>query len=388
MRIGILSRGPKLYSTRRLREAALARGHEVKVLDTLAFAIEVRAKGPKLYFRDKPLRKYDAVIPRIGPSISAHGTAVVRQFEQMGVFSLNSANAIAVARDKLRSLQVLSRHDVGLPASALVRSKGDVMPAIERVGGAPVIIKLLQGSQGVGVILAESTKIAEAILQTLQSTQPSVLVQKFVAESKGKDIRALVVGGKVVAAMRRKATGDEFRSNTHRGGSIEAVELDEDYERTAVHAAAIMGLRVAGVDMLEASDGPQVLEVNASPGLEGIEAASGADIAGAIIEELEEQVRFPDVDLHQKLSLRAGYNVAEFTVDRKSELAGKTLDELALRERDIVVLNIQRGGVAIPNPSGKDKLLAGDTLLCFGKSLVLRDLVPAKNKRKKKTKKA
>ncbi|MCG8509112.1 MAG: 30S ribosomal protein S6--L-glutamate ligase, partial [Rhodospirillales bacterium] len=387
MKIAILSRSPRCYSTRRLRQAAQQRGHKVTVLDTLRFSIQVEEEEPDLFYRQKRVSSYDAVIPRIGASITFYGTAVVRQFEQMGVFTLNSSHAISVSRDKLRSLQVLSRHTIGIPDSAFVRGKDDVLPAIERVGGAPVIIKLLEGTQGVGVILADTTKVAEAIIQTLQSARQNVMVQKFVAESKGKDVRAFVVGGEVVAAMRRTAQGGEFRSNVHRGGTAQVIELDEDYQRTAVHAAQIMGLRVAGVDMLEGEDGPKVLEVNSSPGLEGIEAATGLDVAGKVIELIEERVLFPDLDLHQRLSLRAGYGVSEVRVDPDGSLANKTVRELNLRDMDILILSIDRNGVIIPNPFGEHEILPGDKLLCFGKLLTLRNLLPpSKPKRRKKRK--
>ncbi len=277
MKLGILSCSTNCYSTRRLREAAVQRGHKVKVLNTLKFAIDLDKADPDLYFRTKQLSHYDAVLPRIGASITYFGTAVVRQFEQMDVFCANSSGGISNSRDKLRSLQILSRHNIGIPRTTFVKDKKDVLPAIERVGGAPVIIKLLEGTQGVGVILAESVKMAEAIIETLQSTKQNVLIQKFVAESKGRDVRAFVVGDQVVAAMRRVAQGQEFRSNVHRGGRTELVELDDHYSEAAVRAAQIMGLRVAGVDMLESKTGPQIMEVNSSPGLEGIETCTQLD---------------------------------------------------------------------------------------------------------------
>ena len=270
MKLAILSRSPRCYSTSRLRESAAQRGHKVKVLDTLKFAIDLQPGAPDLFYRGEHLGHYDAILPRIGASITYFGTAVVRQFEQMDVFTANSSVGISNSRDKLRSLQVISRHKIGIPATTFVKDRADVLPAIQRVGGAPVIIKLLEGTQGIGVILADSVKIAEAIIETLQSTKQNVLLQKFVAESKGRDIRALVVGDRVVAAMRRTAHDSEFRSNVHRGGTVEAVVLDETYAETAVRSAQILGLRVAGVDMLEGADGPQVMEVNSAPGLEGI----------------------------------------------------------------------------------------------------------------------
>ena len=382
MKIALLSREANNYSSRRLREAAKARGHKVTALDTMKFGIHVEQLTPGLSYRSKRLSHYDAVIPRIGASVTFFGCAVVRQFEQMGVFCLNNSHAISVSRDKLRSLQVLSRHDIGIPDSAFVKSKNDVLSAIEDVGGAPVIIKLLEGTQGVGVILADSNKMAEAIIETLQSTRQNVLIQKFVAESKGKDIRAFVVGDKVVAAMRRVAAGQEFRSNVHRGGSTESVTLDADYERTAVHAAQIMGLRVAGVDMLESSAGPQVMEVNSSPGLEGIEGCSKVDVAGAIIEYMEQQVAFEELDIRQRLTLASGYTVAEVPVLAKGDLAHRTVSETGLRSRDIIVMSVTRGGIVIPVPRQDRELLPGDVLLCYGKKLALRELLP-KTKPKK-----
>src|SRR5210317_2006898 len=251
MKLAILSCSPKCYSTRRLREAADQRGHKVKVLNTLKFAIDLEQGQPNLHFLQKQLTHYDAVLPRIGASITYFGTAVVRQFEQMDVFCANTSASITNSRDKLRSLQILSRHQIGIPKTTFARDKRDVLPAIERVGGAPVIIKLLEGTQGIGVLLAETVKSAEAIIELLQSQRQNVLIQKFVAESKGRDIRAIVVGDRVVAAMRRVAQGQEFRSNVHRGGLTEQVTLDEEYSETAIRAAQILGLRVAGVDLLE-----------------------------------------------------------------------------------------------------------------------------------------
>ena len=386
MKLAILSRSPRAYSTTRLREAARGRGHQTKVLDTLKFAIDLERGEPDLYYRSKKLSSYDAVLPRIGASITYFGTAVVRQFEQMDTFCANSSLGIVNSRDKLRSLQILSRHQVGIPQTAFVRSKSDVLPAIERVGGAPVIIKLLEGTQGVGVILADSVKVAEAIIETLQSTRQNVLIQKFVAESKGKDIRAIVVGDRVVAAMRRVAQGQEFRSNVHRGGKTEVVELDEAYHQTAVRAAQIMGLRIAGVDMLEAKDGPQVMEVNSSPGLEGIEAATRLDVAGAIIDYVTAQVSFPELDIRQRLTVSRGYDVAELLIPEGSEFVGKTLASSGLNERDINVLSLHRANKVIPNPKATRELEPGDRLLCFGKVSAMRDLVPERSRKRRKPK--
>src|SRR5690349_10721666 len=352
MKLAILSRAPRTYSTQRLRTAALDRGHQVKVLNTLRFAIDLTGPEPDLQFRGRPLSDYDAILPRIGNSITYFGTAVVRQFEQMDIYTPNTANGIANARDKLRATQILSRHNIGMPATTFVRNRADVIPAIERVGGAPVVIKLLEGTQGIGVILAPEIKIAEAIIETLHSTKQNVLIQSFVTESKGRDIRALVVGDRVVAAMRRRANGDEFRSNVHRGGTVEPVELTAEYEQAAVRSAQIMGLRVAGVDMLEGNDGPLVMEVNSSPGLEGIETATGLDVAGAIIDYIDNQVAFPEIDVRQRLSVSTGYGVAELVVYANADLVGKKMRDSGLGERDITVLTLHRGTTVIPNPRG------------------------------------
>jgi ribosomal protein S6--L-glutamate ligase len=287
MKLAILSRAPKAYSTQRLRTAALDRGHDVKVLNTLRFAIDLSGPEPDLQFRGRTLSDYDAILPRIGASITYFGTAVVRQFEQMDVYTPNTANGIANSRDKLRATQILSRHQIGMPATTFVRNRADVPDAIERVGGAPVVIKLLEGTQGIGVILAPDNKVAEAIIETLQSTSQNVLIQSFVKESKGRDIRALVVGDRVVAAMRRTAQGDEFRSNLHRGGAAIKVKITPAERVTAIKAARAMGLNVAGVDILRSNHGPVVIEVNSSPGLEGIEKSTGKDVADAIIEFIE-----------------------------------------------------------------------------------------------------
>lgn len=367
-------------------EAAEQRGIKAKVLNTLKFAIDLAEGEPDLYYRSKQLSDYDGVLPRIGASITYFGTAVVRQFEQMDVFCANSSAGISNSRDKLRSLQILSRHQIGIPKTTFVRDRKDILPAIERVGGSPVIIKLLEGTQGVGVILAENVKVAEAIIETLQSTKQNVLVQQFVAESRGKDIRAFVIGDRVVAAMRRVAVGNEFRSNVHRGGQTEAVVLDETYAETAVRAAQIMGLRVAGVDMLEGANGPQVMEVNSSPGLEGIESATKLDIAGAIIDYMSAQVDFPEVDVRQRLTVSRGYGVTELHVRDGSDYVGKTIDESGLPELDINVLTLYRGTTVIPNPRLKRTLEPNDRLLCFGKLESMRGMVPEKVRKQRRPK--
>ncbi|MBK5266719.1 MAG: RimK family alpha-L-glutamate ligase, partial [Acidimicrobiia bacterium] len=369
-------------STQRLKTAALERGHEVRVLNTLRFAIDLSGDVPDMQYRGKRLTDYDAVPPRIGTSITFYGMAVVRQFEQMDVYTPNTAHGIANSRDKLRSIQILSRHDIGIPATMFVRDRADVLPAIEQVGGESVVIKLLEGTQGIGVILAPDKRVAEAVIETLQSTKQNVLIQQFIAESRGKDIRAFVIGDRVVAAMRRSAVGDEFRSNVHRGGTTQVVELDAEYERVAVQAAQIMGLRVAGVDMLESDRGPLVMEVNSSPGLQGIEGATNLDIAGAIIDYIASQVDFPELDIRQRLTVSTGYGVSELLVRQGADILGKTIDESGLRERDIAVLTLTRGTTVIPNPKSSRVLEEHDRLLCFGKLEAMRDLVPAKRRRK------
>jgi ribosomal protein S6--L-glutamate ligase len=361
MKIGILTRAPRAYSTVRLRDAAAARGHKVRRLDTMMFSVAVRSGEPGLAYKNQWVQPLDAVIPRIGPSITFYGAAVVRQFEQMGVFTLNTSNAISVSRDRLRSLQVLSRHAIGIPATAFVRAQKDVLPAIERLGGAPVIIKLLDGPEGVGLIEADTLKVARAIIATFQSADQNVLIQK--SEEKGRTLRALVVGGRVVAAMRRR-------------GRKRAVELDAASERSAIHAAQVLGLRVAGVDLLATPGGTQVLEVSSSPGLSAIEKATGIDVADAIIRHVEDQVLFPEVDVKQRLTLEKGYGIAEFTIERDSELLGQTIAGSGLRHRDVQVLSVERAGTTVPNPKGNMDLLLGDTLLCFGKLITLKSLIP------------
>lgn len=384
MRIAILSRAPRSYSTKRLRQAVIERGHRCQVLDTLKFSILLEEGSPELFYSGRRIGHYDAVIPRIGSSMTFFGSSVVRQFQQMNVFVANTANAINNSRDKLRSLQILSRYDIGLAPTSFVRSRDDILKAIERVGGAPVIIKLIEGTQGVGVILAESQKVAEAIVEAMQGAKQNVLIQKFVAESKGRDIRAIVVGDQVVAAMRRVSSGQEFRANIHRGGKAEPVELDSTYKRTAVRAAQILGLRVAGVDMLESETGPQVIEVNSSPGLEGIEGATGVDVAGAIVDYVTEQVAFPELDIRERLTVTKGYGVAEFTIGKDSPYVDKTIQETRLREEDVVILTLEHNGETIPNPLEWRVIQPGDKLLCFGKLSAVKGQVSTAKRRRKK----
>jgi ribosomal protein S6--L-glutamate ligase len=287
MKIAILSRSSSLYSTQRLKEAAMERGHEVSVVDYLRCYMEISARKPKVLFRGEEVRP-DAVIPRIGATYTFYGAAVVLQFEMAGVFTLNDSQAISRSRDKLRSLQLLSRAGVGLPTTSFAHSTQDIDGLLEVVGGTPIVVKLLEGTQGLGVVLAETRKAAESVISAFRQLDANILVQEYVKEARGADIRAFVVGGKVVAAMKRQASPGEFRSNLHRGGEAEVIKLTPGERATAVRAAKTMELNVAGVDLLQSDSGPMVLEVNSSPGLEGIESASGVDIADAIIEFIED----------------------------------------------------------------------------------------------------
>lgn len=291
MKIAILSRNRNLYSTRRLIEAAEQRGHEVQVIDVLRCYMNIVSRKPSVHLEGKPLGSFDAVIPRVGASVTAYGTAVLRQFEMMGTYTLIESVALARSRDKLRSLQLLSRKGIGLPVTGFANKPGDSKDVIKMVGGAPVVIKLLEGTQGIGVVLAETNKAAESVIEAFMGLQANILVQEFIKEAGGADIRCLVVGGKVVAAMKRQAAEGEFRSNLHRGGSASLVKITPDERATAVSAAKILGLSVAGVDLLRSERGPLVMEVNSSPGLEGIESASGKDVAGIIIQQLEKNAR-------------------------------------------------------------------------------------------------
>ncbi|MDH3419133.1 MAG: 30S ribosomal protein S6--L-glutamate ligase [Gammaproteobacteria bacterium] len=287
MKIGILSRNRKLYSTAKLVAAAEERGHEVRVINPVRCYMNIASFNPGIHYDGKQLTGFDAIIPRIGASITFYGTAVVRQFEMMGVFSLNESVAISRSRDKLRSLQLLSRKGIGLPVTGFASSPADTEDLLDLVGGAPVVVKLLEGTQGKGIVLAETRKAAESVVEAFRNLDANFLVQEFIKEAGGADIRCLVIGEKVVAAMKRQAQQGEFRSNLHRGGSAKVIKITPEERSTATRAARIMGLRVAGVDILRSNHGPVVMEVNSSPGLEGIEQATGKDVASMIIEYIE-----------------------------------------------------------------------------------------------------
>ncbi len=291
MKIAILSRNKNLYSTKRLVEAAQNRGHEVRVIDHLRCYMNITSKNPMMHYKGENLDGFDAVIPRIGASVTFYGTAVLRQFEMMGVYPLNESVAISRSRDKLRSMQLLSRKGIGLPITGFARNPDDIDDLIEAVGGTPLVIKMLEGTQGIGVVLAETKKAAESVIQAFMGLNVNIMVQEFIKEADGADIRCFVIDGKVVAAMKRQGPEGEFRSNLHRGGSAELIKITSEERKVAISAAKVMGLNVCGVDMLRSSRGPLVMEVNSSPGLEGIERASGKDISDFIIDVIEKKVK-------------------------------------------------------------------------------------------------
>ena len=291
MKICILSRNSKLYSTRRTVEAAVQRGHEAVVVDALKCYMDITSDRPAIFYKGEKLAGFDAVIPRIGASVTKFGTAVLRQFEMMGVYPVNESVAISRSRDKLRSLQLLSRKGVGLPVTGFAHSVDDTQDLIKLVGGAPLVIKLMEGTQGRGVVLAETKKAAESVIDAFHELDANFIVQEFIKEAAGSDIRCFVVGDKVVAAMMRTAKEGEFRSNLHRGGEARLVKLSKEERATAVQAAKLMGLNMAGVDILRSARGPLVMEVNSSPGLEGIEKATGKDVAGLVIEFIEKNAK-------------------------------------------------------------------------------------------------
>ncbi|MFI3136753.1 MAG: 30S ribosomal protein S6--L-glutamate ligase [Methylococcaceae bacterium] len=291
MKIAVLSRNPKLYSTRRLVEAAEARGHDVRVLDVLRCYMNITSHNPSIHYKGEELKGFDIVIPRIGASVTFYGTAVLRQFEMMNVFPLNESVAISRSRDKLRSTQLLARKGIGLPVTGFANNPDDIEDLLAEVGGAPLVIKLLEGTQGIGVVLAETQKAAESVIQAFMGLKANIMVQEFIKEAGGSDIRCFVIGDKVVSAMKRQGAEGEFRSNLHRGGTATLVRLTPEERSTAIRAARILGLNVCGVDLLRSNHGPVVMEVNSSPGLQGIEATSKKDIAGLIIDFAEQRLK-------------------------------------------------------------------------------------------------
>ena len=363
IRLAVLSRGPRLYSTRRLVEEAQLRGVDVAVLDPMQFSLFVTEQEIGILHQGAPF-VFDAVIPRIGHSITKHGVAVLRHLEQLEVWTANTSRGILQSRDKLHSGQILARNKISTPRTAYVRDMKDIERAIDAVGGLPVVVKVTQGTQGQGVFLRHTIHETRNLVQGLLMTGKAVLIQEYIAESHGTDIRALVVDGKVVASMRRKARGREFRSNYHLNGTIEKVELPEEYAEVACRAARVLGLNVAGVDLLEGNNGPLVLEVNSSPGLEGIEKASGENVAGAIIDFVISESDFSDVNVDQLLRTIPGQGVLSVHIRNHPNLIGRPISELFKGELPVFALS--RAGDLIWNPEPELQLRFRDTIICYG----------------------
>ena len=368
-RLAVLSRGPRLYSTRRLVEEARLRDVDVAVLDPMQFSLFVADQDIGILHKGQRF-DYDAVIPRIGQSITKHGVSVLRHLEQVEVWTANSSQGILQSRDKLHSSQILARNRIPTPRTAYVRDMQDIERAIEAVGGLPVVVKVTQGTQGQGVFLRHTLHETRNLVQGLLVTGKAVLIQQYISESHGKDIRALVVGGKVVACMRRKARGREFRSNYHLNGTVEKVEITDEYSEVACRAARVLGLNVAGVDLLEGNDGPLVLEVNSSPGLEGIEKASGVNVAGAIIEYVMSESDFSEINVDQLLRTIPGQGVLSVHMRNHPHLIGAPISEIFKGE--IPVFALSRAGDLIWNPEPDLQLRFGDSLICYGDLELLR----------------
>ena len=386
-RLAVLSRGPRLYSTRRLVEEARLREMDVAVINPMQFSLFVAEQDIGILHQGQKF-DYDAVIPRIGHSITKHGVAVLRHLEQLDVWTANTSQGILQSRDKLHSSQILARNRIPTPRTAYVRDMKDIERAIDAVGGLPVVVKVTQGTQGQGVFLRHTLRETGNLVQGLLVTGKAVLIQEYIAESHGKDIRALVVGGKVVACMRRKARGREFRSNYHLNGTVEKVEISEEYAEVACRAARVLGLNVAGVDLLEGNDGPLVLEVNSSPGLEGIEKASGVNVAGAIIDYVISESDFNEVNVDQLLKTIPGQGVLSVHLRNHPHLIGSPIGEIFKVE--IPVFALSRAGDLIWNPDPEVQLRFGDSLICYGDLEQLRanikrkilDLPPVSNTEK------
>lgn len=364
LRLAVLSRGPRLYSTRRLIEEARARGIDVSVIDPMQFSLFVSEDNIDILHQGKAFN-YDAVIPRIGHSITSHGVAVLRHLEQLDIWSANSSKGIIQSRDKLHSGQILARNKIPTPATAYVRDMKDVGRAIDSVGGLPVVIKVTQGTQGNGVFLRHTLHETRNLVQGLLMTGKAVLVQEYISESHGKDIRAFVVGDKVVACMRRRARGREFRSNFHLNGTVENVNISDEYREVACRAARVLGLNVAGVDLLEGVNGPLVLEVNSSPGLEGIEKASGANVAGAIIDFVSNDHNFAEVNMDLMLNTVPGMGALSIHMKNHPYLVGCTISELH-GSRKPAVMALSRDSDLIWNPEDETQLRFNDVIICYG----------------------
>jgi len=369
-RIAVLSRGPRLYSTRRLVEEARLRDVDIAVLDPMQFSLFVADQDIGILHGGNRF-EFDAVIPRIGHSITRHGVSVLRHLEQMDVWCANSSTGILQSRDKLHSGQILARNRIPTPSTSYVRDMKDIERAIENVGGLPVVVKVTQGTQGQGVFLRHTIHETRNLVQGLLMTGKAVLIQQYIAESHGKDVRALVVGDRVVASMRRRARGREFRSNYHLNGTVERVDLPEEYAEAACRAARVLGLNVAGVDLLEGDNGPLVLEVNSSPGLEGIEKASGVNVAGAIIDYVVSESDFSDVNVDQLLRTIPGRGVISVHMRNHPRLIGHPISDLF--KGDIPVFALSRAGDLIWNPEPDLQLRFRDSLICYGDLAELRE---------------
>ena len=372
LRLAILSRGPRLYSTRRLAEEARKRGLDPYIADPMKFSLFVADGRIDILHNGEPFN-YDAVIPRIGHSITKHGVAVLRHLEQLGIWTANTGAGILQSRDKLHASQILARNRIPVPRTTYVRDIIDVETAVDFVGGLPVVIKVTQGTQGQGVFLRHTIREARNLVQGLLLTGRAVLIQEYIAESHGKDIRALVVGDRVVASMRRKARGREFRSNYHLNGTVEKVDLPPEFEEAACRAARVLGLHIAGVDLLEARDGPLVLEVNSSPGLEGIEKASGVNVAGEIIDYVTSETAFSEVDLDQLLRTVPGSGVLSLQIKNHPQLVGQPLADLFNSSSRIPVFALSRDNSLLWNPSDDIQLRYEDVLICYGELTELRN---------------
>lgn len=368
LRLAVLSRGPRLYSTRRIVEEARSKGLRVEVCDPMKFSLMVTDESVDVLHKGKHFA-FDAVIPRIGHSITQHGVAVLRHIEQLGIWTANTGQGILQSRDKLHASQILARNRIPVPRTVYVRDILDIEQAIDIVGGLPVVVKVTQGTQGDGVFLRHTAFEVRNLVQGLLMTGKSVLVQEYIAESHGKDIRALVVGDRVVACMRRRARGREFRSNYHLNGTVENVDLPPRYAEAACRAARVLGLNIAGVDLLEGNDGPLVLEVNSSPGLEGIEKASGVNVAGAIVDYVMEDTAFSEVDLDQLLRTVPGSGVLSLQLRNHPKMVGKRLDEVFA---SIPVFALSRGDRLVWNPDAEVQLRYDDVLVCYGELTELR----------------
>ena len=371
LRLAVLSRGPRLYSTRRIVEEAKKRNLDVEVCDPMKFSLVVNQGSVDVLHKGRAFAK-DAVIPRIGHSITQHGVAVLRHIEQLGIWTANTGQGILQSRDKLNASQILARNRIPVPKTVYVRDILDVEQAIETVGGLPVVVKVTQGTQGDGVFLRHTAFEVRNLVQGLLMTGKSVLVQEYIAESHGKDIRALVVGDKVVACMRRRARGREFRSNFHLNGTVEPVELDPAFEEVACRAARVLGLRVAGVDLLESVHGPLVLEVNSSPGLEGIEKASGVNVAGEIIDFVINDAVFTEVELDKLLRTVPGEGVLSIQLLHHPNLIGHSIDEIFANSEQPPVYALSRGVKMMWNPEPSVQLRYDDVLICYGELESLR----------------